>query len=148
MAILLEHYAGTCRPGSVRTGPGPGVRDDTTLPIYVAETLALEGVRAASKGRMNVGARIRKAKLEKIPYILVSGRRRRKGHAGCERARIERPERGVSVAEFRARLLEEIATHGSPETVSGLERFRRRGARTTSRTSRRTRQRGRRVRLL
>jgi threonyl-tRNA synthetase len=25
------------------------------------------------------------------------------------------PERGVSVAEFRARLLEEIATHGSPE---------------------------------
>jgi threonyl-tRNA synthetase len=94
------------------------VRDDhDAYAIYVAETLALEGVRAGVEGANEpLGARIRKAKLEKIPYILVVGDDDvEKATLGVNARGSNDPERGVSVAEFRARLLEEIATHGSPE---------------------------------
>jgi len=52
MAILLEHYAGNMPtwlcPEQVRV---LGVRDDhDAYAIYVAETLALEGVRAGVEG--------------------------------------------------------------------------------------------------
>ncbi len=119
MAILLEHYAGNMPtwlcPEQVRV---LGVRDDhDAYAIYVAETLALEGVRAGVEGANEpLGARIRKAKLEKIPYILVVGDDDvEKATLGVNARGSNDPERGVSVAEFRARLLEEIATHGSPE---------------------------------
>jgi len=51
------------------------VRDDhDAYAIYVAETLALEGVRAGVEGANEpLGARIRKAKLEKIPTSSWSG---------------------------------------------------------------------------
>jgi threonyl-tRNA synthetase len=118
MAILLEHYAGNMPtwlcPEQVRV---LGVRDDhDAYAIYVAETLALEGVRAGVEGANEpLGARIRKAKLEKIPYILVVGDDDvEKATLGVNARGSNDPERGVSVAEFRARLLEEIATHGSP----------------------------------
>jgi len=76
MAILLEHYAGNMPtwlcPEQVRV---LGVRDDhDAYAIYVAETLALEGVRAGVEGANEpLGARIRKAKLEKIPTSSWSG---------------------------------------------------------------------------
>jgi threonyl-tRNA synthetase len=119
MAILIEHYAGNMPtwicPEQVRV---LGVRDDhDAYAIYVAETLALEGVRASVEAASEpLGARIRKAKLEKIPYILVVGDDDvERGTLGVNARGSNDPERGVSVAEFRERVLDEIAVHGSPE---------------------------------
>ena len=119
MAILLEHYAGNMPtwlcPEQVRV---LGVRNDHDVyAAYVAETLALEGIRVSvDEASEPLGARIRRAKLEKVPYILVVGDDDvDKGTLGVNARGTNDPERGVSVAEFRGRVLEEIATHGSPE---------------------------------
>ena len=95
-----------------------GVRDDhDAYALYVAETLALDGLRVSVEAASEpLGARIRKAKLEKIPYILVVGDDDvEKGTVGVNARGSNDPERGVSVAEFRDRVVEEIAAHGSPE---------------------------------
>ena len=119
MAILLEHYAGNMPtwlcPEQVRV---LGVRDDHDVyAAYVAETLALDGIRVSVEAANEpLGARIRRAKLEKIPYILVVGNDDvEKGTLGVNARGSNDPERGVDVAAFRGRILEEIATHGSPE---------------------------------
>jgi threonyl-tRNA synthetase len=119
MAILLEHYAGNMPtwlcPEQVRV---LGVRDDhDAYAGYVAETLALEGLRVGVEVASEpLGARIRKAKLEKIPYILVVGDDDvEKGTLGVNARGSNDPERGVSVAEFRARVVDDVATHGLPE---------------------------------
>ena len=119
MAILIEHYAGNMPtwlcPEQVRV---LGVRNDHDVYArYVAETLVLEGIRVSvEEASEPLGARIRKAKLEKIPYILVVGDDDvEKGTLGVNARGSNDPERGVSVAAFRERVLEEIATHGSPE---------------------------------
>jgi threonyl-tRNA synthetase len=75
-AILLEHYAGAfptwLAPVQVRVLP---VRDDhADYAREVRALLAAAGVRAeADEADEPLGARIRKAKLEKLPYILVVG---------------------------------------------------------------------------
>jgi threonyl-tRNA synthetase len=119
MAILIEHYAGNMPtwlcPEQVRV---LGVRDDHDVyALYVAETLVLEGIRVSVEAATEpLGARIRKAKLEKIPYILVVGDDDvEKGTLGVNARGSNDPERGVSVAAFRERVLEEVAMHGSPE---------------------------------
>jgi len=121
MAILLEHYAGNMPtwlcPEQVRV---LGVRDDHDgYALYVAETLALEGIRVGvEEAGEPLGARIRRAKLEKVPYILVVGDDDvEKGTVGVNARGSNDPQRGVSVGAFRERVLEEIATHGSPEEL-------------------------------
>jgi threonyl-tRNA synthetase len=119
MAVLIEHYAGNMptwlSPEQVRV---LGVRDDhDTYARYVADALALDGVRIrVDEASEPLGARIRKAKLEKIPYILVVGDDDvEKGTLGVNARGSNDPERGVSLAAFREQLAEEIAVHGSPE---------------------------------
>jgi threonyl-tRNA synthetase len=119
MAILIEHYAGNMPtwlcPEEVRV---LGVRDThDAYALYVAETLALDGLRVGvEEASEPLGARIRKAKLEKIPYILVVGDDDvEKGTVGVNARGSNDPERGVSVAEFRERVVDEVAAHGSPE---------------------------------
>jgi threonyl-tRNA synthetase len=63
-----------------------------------------------------LGARIRKAKLEKIPYVVVVGDEDiENGTLGINARGSNDPERGVSVSVFSLRLLEEIRAHASPE---------------------------------
>jgi threonyl-tRNA synthetase len=119
MAILLEHYAGNMPtwlcPEQVRV---LGVRDDhDAYASYVAETLALDGLRVnVEVASEPLGARIRRAKLEKIPYILVVGDDDvEKSTLGVNARGSNDPERGVSLAAFRERVVDEVATHGSPE---------------------------------
>jgi len=119
MAILIEHYAGNMPtwlcPEQVRV---LGVRDThDPYALYVAETLALDGLRVdVEVASEPLGARIRKAKLEKIPYILVVGDDDvEKGTVGVNARGSNDPERGVSVAAFRDSVLDEVAAHGSPE---------------------------------
>jgi threonyl-tRNA synthetase len=119
MAVLIEHYAGNMptwlSPEQVRV---LGVRNDhDAYARYIADALALDGVRIhIDEASEPLGARIRKAKLEKIPYILVVGDDDvEKGTLGVNARGSNDPERGVTLSAFRERLVEEIAAHGSPE---------------------------------
>jgi threonyl-tRNA synthetase len=119
MAVLIEHYAGAMptwlSPEQVRV---LGVRDaHDDYAFDVAQALRLEGVRVEVEAASEpLGARIRRAKLEKIPYIVVVGDDDvAKGTLGVNARGSNDPERGVTMSEFRDRLLGEIASHGSPE---------------------------------
>jgi threonyl-tRNA synthetase len=119
MAVLIEHYAGNMptwlSPEQVRV---LGVRDaHDEYAFDVATALRLEGVRVGvEEATEPLGARIRRAKLEKIPYIVVVGDDDvTAATLGVNARGSNDPERGVSLSEFRDRLLSEIASHGSPE---------------------------------
>ncbi|HEY5272919.1 MAG TPA: threonine--tRNA ligase [Acidimicrobiales bacterium] len=112
-AVLLEHYAGAfpvwLSPVQAVVLP---VRDDV---VHYAESVAKK-LRALG-GRVEVegageplGSRIRKAKLEKVPYVLVVGQDDVAAHTvGVNERGAEAPERGVSVAAFGARFAGEIS---------------------------------------
>jgi threonyl-tRNA synthetase len=119
MAILIEHYAGNLptwlSPEQVRV---LGVRDDhDRYALEVAAQLRLEGVRVSVEAASEpLGARIRKAKLEKIPYVVVVGDEDvAQSTLGVNARGSNEPERGVKVGAFSLRLLNEIRAHASPE---------------------------------
>ncbi|MGB7104823.1 MAG: threonine--tRNA ligase [Acidimicrobiales bacterium] len=119
IAILIEHYAGNLptwlSPEQVRV---LGVRNDHDDYAYeVAALLRQEGVRVnVEEASEPLGARVRKAKLEKIPYVVVVGDDDvAKGTLGVNARGSNDPERGVTLGAFSERLVEEIRNHASPE---------------------------------
>jgi threonyl-tRNA synthetase len=122
MAILIEHYAGNLptwlSPDQVRV---LGVRDDhDDYASEVAGRLRESGVRVSvDEASEPLGARIRRAKLEKIPYVLVVGDADvAEGTVGVNARGSNDPARGVSVATFRDRLVDEIERHDTPEAAT------------------------------
>jgi threonyl-tRNA synthetase len=120
-AILLEHYAGALptwmSPEQVRV---LGVRDDhEEYAEKVAERLRAAGARVSvDPADEKLGARIRKAKLLKIPYVLVVGDDDvAAGTVGVNRRGSERPDRGVELTDFTSALELEIAQRRLPETT-------------------------------
>ncbi|HLH28188.1 MAG TPA: threonine--tRNA ligase, partial [Acidimicrobiales bacterium] len=118
-AILLEHYAGALptwlAPEQVRV---LAVRDDhEDYAGQVVERLAAEDVRVVSDPADEpLGARVRRAKLQKVPYVLVVGDEDvAAGTVGVNRRGSERPERGVALGSFVEALSAEIAERRSPE---------------------------------
>ena len=120
--ILLEHYAGAfptwLSPVQVRVLP---VRDDH-------QRLRRAGRRPAarppasgstwSRPTSRSAARIRKAKLEKLPYILVVGDDDvEAGTVGVNGRGTERPERGVPLDDFIADLRAEVVAHLEPSAT-------------------------------
>ena len=112
-AVLLEHYAGALptwlAPVQVRILP---VRDDHTFYVQrVRSLLAAAGVRAeADDAGEPLGARIRRAKLEKLPYVLVVGDSDlAAGTVGVNARGSDEPERGVSTDLFVEKLRLEAA---------------------------------------
>ncbi len=88
-----------------------GVRDDHAPYAHkVADRLAAIGARVSvDPADEHLKARIRKAKVSKVPYILVVGDEDvRAGTVGVNRRGSERPERGVPVVDFVDRLEHEI----------------------------------------
>ena len=118
-AILLEHYAGALptwmSPEQVRVLPVG--EDHQAYAEEVAGGLRAQGVRVSVEDPDDsLGARIRRAKTSKVPYILVvGGDDVAAGTAGVNRRGSERPDRNVPVAGFTEALLEEIASHRLPE---------------------------------
>jgi len=111
-AILLEHYAGAfppwLAPEQVRVLP---VRDDhMDYAAGVEARLAGAGFRVTSESAAEpLGTRIRRAKLLKVPYVLVvGGEDEAAGTVGVNAHGSDRPERGVPVAEFVARLTDDV----------------------------------------
>lgn len=119
IAILIEHYAGALptwlSPEQVRV---LSVRDDHDDYAYeVASLLRTDGARVVVEPASEpLGARIRKAKMEKIPYVLVVGDDDvTSGTIGINARGSNDPERGVSLDDFRHRFANEVASHGRPE---------------------------------
>jgi len=119
LAILLEHHAGNLptwlSPEQVRVLP---VRNDHEAYAYeIDATLRSSVVRVSvDPASEPLGARIRRAKLEKIPYILVVGDSDVAARSvGVNRRGSNTPERDVALDGFVADLLEEIEARSSPE---------------------------------
>ena len=97
------------------------MRDDHEGYAYELQSLlSSDGVRCSVDGASEpLGARIRRAKLEKIPQILVVGDSDvEQRSVGVNRRGSDKPERDVSVDDFRARLAQEIATRAAPESAA------------------------------
>ena len=101
--VLVEHYAGAfptwLSPVQVRVLP---VRDDhVSYAADAARRCADAGLRAEMEDASEpLGTRIRRAKLEKVPYVLVVGDDDvAAGTVGVNRRGDERPRRGVPLTE-------------------------------------------------
>jgi threonyl-tRNA synthetase len=110
--VLLEHYAGNLptwlSPVQVRVLPVATAHEEYAE--KVADRVRAIGGRADTAGATEqLGKRIRTAKLEKLPYILVVGDDD-VAHTtvGVNRRGSERPERGVDLEAFVEMLAEEI----------------------------------------
>ncbi|MDE3065651.1 MAG: threonine--tRNA ligase [Acidobacteriota bacterium] len=119
IAVLLEHYAGNMptwlSPEQVRV---LGVRDDHDAYAFeVARALRDAGVRSSVETASEpLGARVRRAKMDKVPYVLVVGDDDVAARTvGVNVRGSADPVRGVGLEGFVADLLAEIAAHGSPE---------------------------------
>jgi threonyl-tRNA synthetase len=125
MAVLIEHYAGALptwlSPEQVRVIPVTDAHSDYAR--SVVDVCAAAGLRATlDMTGEKMGALIRRAKMAKLPYVLVVGDDDVKnGTVGVNRrgSTDNRPERGVDVTKFVAEVVEEVVRRGSPEDSAG-----------------------------
>ncbi|MDP9072760.1 MAG: threonine--tRNA ligase [Actinomycetota bacterium] len=118
--ILIEHYAGAfptwLAPVQVRVLPVADAHQayaDATADRLRAEGFRVDAVAADE----SLSARIRKAKLEKLPYILVVGDSDvAAGTVGVNGRETERPVRGVPIDDFIVDLQAEVLAHLQPST--------------------------------
>jgi threonyl-tRNA synthetase len=115
-AILLEHYAGAfpawLAPVQVTVLPVSDRHD--AYASRLVDRFRAEGYRAelvdGSGGQL--GARIRRAKTEKVPYVLVVGDADvENGTVGVNERGSEQPERDVRVDDFITRLTAAVLEH-------------------------------------
>jgi threonyl-tRNA synthetase len=112
--ILVEHFAGAfpawLAPVQVRVLP---VRDDhDAYASSVVDRLRAEGFRAdMSEADEPLGGRVRRAKLEKLPYVLVVGDDDVAAGTVGVNPRDGDVERGVPVDEFLGRVRDDVAEH-------------------------------------
>ena len=110
--VLLEHYAGNLptwlAPVQVRVLPVASAHEEYAT--RVAERIRAVGGRVDTvSASEQLGKRIRAAKLEKLPYILVVGDDDiANDTVGVNRRGGDKPERGVPVDDFVASLSREI----------------------------------------
>ena len=115
LGILIEHYAGAFPTwlAPVQVSVLPVRSDHEEYAAGVAADLREAGIRvdilAADE---QLGARVRRAKLEKVPYVLVVGDDDvAAGTVGVNARGEGQAQRGVPLEQFRARVQDEIATH-------------------------------------
>ena len=110
--VLVEHYAGAfptwLSPIQVRILPVALAHEEYAQ--KVADALIGKGLRVdISEASDQLGKRIRTAKLEKIPYVLVVGDDDVSAQTVGVNARGADVERGVSISSFTDRVLTEIS---------------------------------------
>jgi threonyl-tRNA synthetase len=112
-AVLVEHYAGAFPAwlAPVQARVLPISEGHEAYATRLADRLRAEGFRAdLVEANEPLGGRIRKAKLEKLPYILVVGDDDvDHGTVGVNARGSERPERDVPVDDFVERLRADVA---------------------------------------
>jgi len=118
--MLLEHYAGAfptwLAPVQVRVLPVRDTHEDYAR--SVAAELRGAGLRVdVDEASEPLGARVRRGKLEKIPYLLVVGDEDVAHETVGVNARGSNAAvRGVPVGAFAGRVVAEVATRSSPES--------------------------------
>ncbi|MDA8392720.1 MAG: threonine--tRNA ligase [Actinomycetota bacterium] len=118
MALLIEHHAGALptwlSPVQVRVLAVSS--DQEAYAASVVDRLSTSGWRAdTASADETLGARVRRAKMEKLPWILVvGGEDVAAGTVGVNARGSARPERGVSLEAFLATL----ETDGKPPVVA------------------------------
>jgi threonyl-tRNA synthetase len=125
MAVLIEHYAGALptwlSPEQVRVIPVTDAHSDYAR--SVVDICGAAGLRATlDMTGEKMGALIRRAKMAKLPYVLVVGDDDVKNNTvGVNRrgSTDNRPERGVDVTDFVSEVVEEVVRKGSPEDNVG-----------------------------
>ncbi len=110
---ILTRALRRCLPGVAVAGPGPGAggaRRPRGLRLSVVARLRAAGLRADTVvADEPLGGRIRRAKLEKLPYVLVVGDEDVAAGTVGVNPRGGEVERGVPVDDFVARLSDEVA---------------------------------------
>lgn len=114
--ILVEHTAGAfplwLAPVQATVLPVSDRHD--AYAFRIVDRLKAEGFRAETVDGAHgaLGARIRRAKVEKVPYVLVVGDDDvEHGTVGVNARGADDPERGVKVDDFVDRLAAEVAEH-------------------------------------
>ncbi len=112
--ILVEHYAGAfptwLAPTQVLVLPVADRHEEYTA--AVVERLRSAGFRVESTDATHdtLGSRVRKGKMDKVPYLLVVGDSDVEAlTVGVNVRGAERPERDVPLDDFVARLAAEVA---------------------------------------
>ena len=109
--VLIEHYAGAFPAwlAPVQVVVCPVADRHTEHCEQVASGMRADGVRVeVDNRREKIGHKIRDAKLQKVPYILVIGDRDLEGNTAGVNPREGEEQRGVPISEFTGRLLTEI----------------------------------------
>ncbi|HMC05672.1 MAG TPA: threonine--tRNA ligase [Actinomycetota bacterium] len=111
-AILVEHYAGAFPTwlAPVQAVVLPVAEDHVPYAMRIADRLRADGFRTEwEHAEEKLGQRIRRNKLQKVPYILVVGDDDvEHGTVGVNDRVHERPERDVKVDDFVERLRAEV----------------------------------------
>jgi threonyl-tRNA synthetase len=112
-AVLVEHYAGAfpvwLAPVQVTVLPVADRHDEYAQALV--DRFRADGFRAdlVDAHSDSLGARVRRAKVEKVPYVLVVGDDDvEHGTVGVNARGSDQPERGVTVDAFVARLAAEV----------------------------------------
>ncbi len=106
--VLLEHYAGAFPTwlAPVQASVLPVAADHAGYAARVADELRAAGVRTeVAASDEPLGRRVRAAKLQKVPYVLVVGASDVEAGTAGVNSRAGEPERGVPLADVRARIL-------------------------------------------
>ena len=113
--VLVEHTAGAFPAwlAPVQVQVLPISRDHESYATRIVDRLRAEGYRAEMvEAAEPLGGRVRKGKLQKVPYILVAGVDDvDHGTVGVNARGSERPERDVPVDAFVARLAADVLAH-------------------------------------
>jgi threonyl-tRNA synthetase len=111
--VLVEHYAGSfptwLAPDQVRVLP---ISEPYAAYAHeVAAVLRQAGVRVRVDAEADtIGAKIRRARQQRLPYMLVVGEREMSEHTVAVRSRVAGEEGACSVDAFVIRIRDEIAT--------------------------------------
>jgi threonyl-tRNA synthetase len=114
--ILTEHYAGAfpawLAPVQASIVPVADRHEDYAAEVAAALKADGRRVEILAAHSDSLGARIRRAKLEKVPYVLVVGDDDVNDRTVGVNARgSDAPERGVALDDFRARLTRDVDDH-------------------------------------
>jgi threonyl-tRNA synthetase len=116
VAILTEHYAGAfpawLAPVQVTVVPVADRHEEYAAVVAAALRADSRRVELAPAHSDSLGARIRRAKMEKVPYVLVVGDDDVEHRTVGVNARgSEAPERDVALDDFVARLAGDVDAH-------------------------------------
>ncbi|MDR1145747.1 MAG: threonine--tRNA ligase [Verrucomicrobiales bacterium] len=112
VGVLIEHFAGAfpvwLAPEQVRLLPITDAQNDYAASLSAALTAA--GARHSVDARADkIGAKIRRAQLDKVPYMLVIGAKEAAANQVAVRVRGQGDTGAVPFAEFLARVTKAIA---------------------------------------